>query len=150
MRATTALSSVGKVPPFVSQRTSVVAPASAAARSTASAYGIVAEAVEVVLGVEDDLFAGQVGDGVAHGLEVLLGRGPQDLLHVQLPALGDDAGDGREREGRSVTAGSSSALPFGRRARVKATSFAWESEESSKPSKNSRSLGLEAGKPASM
>src|SRR5215210_4092012 len=59
--------------------------------------GIVAEAVEVVLGVEDGLFtgAGQVGDGVAHGLQVLLGRGPQDLLHVQLPALGDDAGYGR-------------------------------------------------------
>src|SRR5215218_9238063 len=58
--------------------------------------GIVAEAVEVVLGVEDDLFtgAGQVGDGVAHGLQVLLGRGPQDLLDVQLPAFGDDAGYG--------------------------------------------------------
>src|SRR5215210_4185342 len=59
--------------------------------------GIVAEAVEVVLGVEDHLFAGagQVGDGVAHGLEILFGRAPQDLLHMQLPALGDDAGYGR-------------------------------------------------------
>src|SRR5215211_4643398 len=57
---------------------------------------LVTAAVAAVLGVEDDLVAGarQVGDGVAHGLEVLLGRGPQDLLDVQLPALGDDAGDG--------------------------------------------------------
>ena len=102
VRATMAFNSVGSVPPLVSQRTSVVAPASAAARSTASEYaGIVAEAVEVVLGVEDDLFArvGQVRDGVAHGLEVLLRRGPQDLLDVQLPALGDDAGDGRGEGG---------------------------------------------------
>jgi hypothetical protein len=37
-RATTALSSVGSVPPLVSQRTSVVAPAPAAARRTASAW----------------------------------------------------------------------------------------------------------------
>src|SRR5215208_3925238 len=90
VRATTALSSVGKVPPFVSQRTSGV-------EHRERVPGIVAEAVEVVLGVEDDLFtgAGQVGDGVAHGLEVLPGCCPQDLLHVQLPALGDDAGDGR-------------------------------------------------------
>src|SRR5215211_6341002 len=57
---------------------------------------VVPKAVEVVLGVEYDLFtgAGQVGDGVAHGLEILLWRGPQHLLHVQLPALGDDAGYG--------------------------------------------------------
>src|SRR5215217_4727705 len=80
VRATTAFNSVGSVPPFVSQRTRIVA-----------------EAVEVVLGVEDDLFtgAGQVGDGVAHGLEVLLRGSPEDLLDVQLPAFGDDAGDGR-------------------------------------------------------
>jgi hypothetical protein len=49
-----------------------------------------------VLGVEDHLFAGvgQVRDGVPDGLDVLLGRGSEDLLDVQLPALGDDAGDG--------------------------------------------------------
>ena len=97
-----AFNSVGSVPPLVSQRTSVVAPASAAARrSRERVGGVVAEAVEVVLGVEDHLFAGvgQIRDGVAHGLEVLLRRGPQDLLDVQLPALGDDAGDGRGEGG---------------------------------------------------
>ncbi len=48
--------------------------------------GVVAEAVEVVLGVEDNLFAcvRQVGHRVLHGLQVLLRRGPQDLLDVQL------------------------------------------------------------------
>jgi hypothetical protein len=53
-----------------------------------------------VFGVEDHLLARacQVSDGIAHGLEVLLRRRPQDLLDVQLPALGDDTGDG-SREG---------------------------------------------------
>src|SRR5215212_2987170 len=64
--------------------------------------GVVPKSVEVVFGVEDDLFtgAGQVGDGVAHGGEVLLRSGPEDFLHVQLPALGDDAGDGRREGGQ--------------------------------------------------
>src|SRR5215208_353097 len=45
---------------------------------------VVAEAVEVVLGVEDDFLArpGEVGDRVPHGLEVLLRRRAQDLLDV--------------------------------------------------------------------
>ena len=57
---------------------------------------------------------------------------------------------GAVRRGSSVTAGSSSALTFGRRARVKATSLALFSSEASKPSKNSRSFGFEAGKPPSI
>src|SRR3712207_8748853 len=58
-----------------------------------SVVRVVPEAVEKVLGVKEDLFArgDQVRDRVPDGRYVLLGRGPQDLLDVHLPALGDDA-----------------------------------------------------------
>src|SRR5215210_1820696 len=76
--------------------------------------GVVPKAVEVVFGVEDDLFtgAGQVGHGVAHGREVLLRGGPEDLLDVQLPALGDDAGDGRREGGQERHRGVVLGPPF--------------------------------------
>src|SRR5215203_50807 len=68
---------------------------------------VVAEAVEVVFGVEDDFLAGtgQVRYRIAHGLEVLLRRCSQDLLDVKLPALGDDAGDGRGEGGEERDGG---------------------------------------------
>ena len=52
---------------------------------------------------------------------------------------------GAERQGRSVTAGSSSALPFGRRARVKATSLALESEASRSPRRTPGPWGWRRG-----
>ena len=48
-------------------------------------------------------------------------------------------------EGRSVTAGSSSALPFGRRARVEATSFAWEAKHHRSPRRTPGPWGWRRG-----
>ncbi len=79
--------------------------------------GIVLEAVEVVLGVEDYLFSGlrQVAYRVPDRGQVLLRRRAQDLLDVHLPALGDDAGDGRgdvgEERNRRVVFGPSARTP---------------------------------------
>ena len=60
---------------------------------------VVLEAVEEVLGVEDDLAA--VGleerDGLGDHVEVLLRGGAEHFAHVQLPALAEDRRDGRLR-----------------------------------------------------
>ena len=58
--------------------------------------GVAGEAVEEVLGVVEDRLAGgllQVGDGLLDHREVALRGHSQRLLHMQVPALAEDAGD---------------------------------------------------------
>ena len=84
----------GSMPPLVSHMTTPSAPASSAAATTLAVYvGVVAEAVEEVLAVEEDAAAlrDQVGDGVAHHREVLLAGGAQRPLDVPDVGLGDQA-----------------------------------------------------------
>ena len=97
-RPTIATSSSVSVPPFVSHRTSVRAPASRAARSVGEgvvAVGLVA--VEEVLGVVDDLAAAvdDEADRVRDHVEVLLRRRAEDLGDVEQPALAEDRHDRR-------------------------------------------------------
>ena len=98
MSARIVSSSPVSVPPFVSHRTSVRAPASRAARSVDE--GVVAVrlvAVEEVLRVVDELAAalGDEPDAVRDHVEVLGRRGAEHLDDVEQPALAEDRDDRR-------------------------------------------------------
>src|SRR5213593_21147 len=77
------------------------------------------QAVEEVLGVEDDLVGplAEVGDGVVDDLQVLRERDAQVLAHVEVPGLADD-GDhrrlGAETEGQVAVVGGLHARAAGR------------------------------------
>ena len=86
--------SSGSVPPLVSHSTSASAPASsAAAEHPQGEVGVVAVAVEEVLGVEEDPLAvvAQVGHRVGHHGHRLVEGGPQGVGDVAVPALGHEA-----------------------------------------------------------
>ena len=89
-------SSVGIMPPLVSQSAITSAPASAAARTHSTRVGRVGPvAVEEVLGVEEDPLAllPQVAHRVGDHRQVLVERGPQGQLDVAVVALGDQRHD---------------------------------------------------------
>src|SRR6266571_1441873 len=77
------------------------------------------QAVEEVLGVEDDLVGplAEIGDGVVDDLQVLRQRDAQVLAHVEVPGLADD-GDHRRLGGETETevavVGGLHARPAGR------------------------------------
>ncbi len=86
--------SVGRVPPLVSQSTMTSAPADAAARSTSRLKpALCLVAVEEVLGVEEHPppLAAEEGDRVGHHVDGLGERRAQGVDHVALGRLGDQA-----------------------------------------------------------
>ncbi len=93
-----ATSSSVSVPPFVSHSTSVRRPGVAGGPERGQGVGgIVLVAVEVVLGVVDQLAAGaeRQPNRVGDHRQVLLRRGAQDVADVEQPALAEDRDDRR-------------------------------------------------------
>ena len=139
----------GSVPPLVSQRTRQSAPASAAACSVGErVVAVGSEAVEEVLGVEDDLVRPRLeeGDGVADHRQVLFQRRLQHLGHVEVPRLADDASRrALPASRRARRLGSYSATPPARRVLPNAASLACLSVTSCMRREELSVLGVGAG-----